>query len=176
MVAAYARFNHLPEARKLLDKVLNTNRQDVEALLQKSEIELADGKLGDTQNDLSQVLHYRPDSAKAHFLMSRVHLARGDVVNRQRELAAALSLDPSLMQVRIELARCSPLAGRPGGRGASRPPGGADGGSGRGGTRRRGWAPDGLDPEVRWRPVGSRAWSGVMCPTRRPARPAPAPG
>jgi tetratricopeptide (TPR) repeat protein len=114
LVAAYVRFNHLSEARKLLDAVLNDHHQDVEALLQKSEIELADGKLGDTQNDLSQVLHYRPDSAEAHFLMSRVHLARGDVQNRHRELTEALSLNPKLAQVRIELARCSTVAGNPG--------------------------------------------------------------
>ena len=113
LVAAYVRQNRLAEARKLLATVLDDNDQDAEALLQKSEIELMEGKLDEAQNGLSQVLHFRSDSAEAHFLLSRVHLARGELLNRRQELAEALRLNPKLVRVRIELARSLTLAGTP---------------------------------------------------------------
>jgi tetratricopeptide (TPR) repeat protein len=113
LVAAYARQNRLPDARGVLEAVLKVNRQDVEARLQKAEIELLGGNWTDAQNDLSDVLHFRPDSAQAHFLLSRVRLAQGDPLNRRHELALALSLNPKLVRVRIELARALTLAGTP---------------------------------------------------------------
>ncbi len=113
LVAAYAQHNRLPDARRVLEAVLKVNGQDVEARLQKAEIELLSGNWIDAQNDLSDVLHFRPDSAQAHFLLSRVRLAQGDLLNRRHELTLALSLNPKLVRVRIELARSLTLAGTP---------------------------------------------------------------
>ncbi len=63
------------------------------------------GKYQDAQNDLNLVLRYRPEAAEPHMLLARLHQAQGKTLNQRQELAEALRLDPSLMDVRLDLAR-----------------------------------------------------------------------
>ena len=49
------------DAERVLTAALKKNGLDVDALLQRSRIYLASGKLAEAQTDLNQVLHFRND-------------------------------------------------------------------------------------------------------------------
>jgi tetratricopeptide (TPR) repeat protein len=51
------------------------------------------------------VLHYRSDSAEAHYLLSKVHQGLGENALRQQELGESIKLDPTFLTGRLELAR-----------------------------------------------------------------------
>ena len=114
LVRIYVQAKRLDDAEKLLQAALHQNPKDVEALLQKSDIELMAGNIREAQQDIHEAISRRPESAEAHFLLSRIHLASGDLLNRRQELSEALRLNPKLVPVRIELARTYTLANSPG--------------------------------------------------------------
>ncbi len=72
---------------------------------QRSELSIDAGKYQDAQNDLNLVLRYRPDTAGTHVFLARLQQAQGRALNQRQELAEALRLDPSLLDVRLDLAR-----------------------------------------------------------------------
>ena len=61
--------------------------------------------------DLNQVLHYRSNSAEAHFLISRARLGRGENVLQRQELAEALRLAQAFLAARLELAQALTSSG-----------------------------------------------------------------
>jgi len=105
LVRAYLVLNRRADAEKVLTAALKKNSLDSEALLQRSRLYLASEKFGEAEVDLNQVLRYQSGSAEAHYLLSKVRLARGLVGGQQRELREALRLAPTLLAVRLELAR-----------------------------------------------------------------------
>ena len=104
LVVAYDAVGRRPDAEKLLGAALKKNRKDQEALLQSSEILLAQGKFGEAEADLNQVLHFQPASPEVHYILGKLYQARGETLRFQQELTKALELNPFATQVRLELA------------------------------------------------------------------------
>jgi Tfp pilus assembly protein PilF len=104
--------NRTADAQSLLDAELKKNGKDTDALVQRSEIYLRDGKYSEATRDLEQALHNDP-SAQAHYLMSKVHRESGAIMLQKQELSEALRLDPDLLRARIELANVLLLSNNP---------------------------------------------------------------
>jgi Tfp pilus assembly protein PilF len=103
LVAAYIAIGQKAEASRVLETALKKNTKDLNALLQRGEIYLQDGKYGLAEADLNRVLYLRPNSAEVHYILSRLQQARGSFLLQRQELAEALRLDPTLLPVRLEL-------------------------------------------------------------------------
>ena len=99
LVKAYLSLNRVADAEKVLTAALKKNGLDTDAMLQRSRIYIASGKYTEAQTDLNQVLHYRSDSAEAHYLLSKVRQGRGEGALQQQELAEVLRLDPAFLTV-----------------------------------------------------------------------------
>jgi tetratricopeptide (TPR) repeat protein len=104
LVAAYQSNNRTADAKKLLNAVLADNPKDLDALLERGELSLASGDLGEAEIDLNRVLHLKPDSAEAHYSVARLYKARGNRLTYRQELAEVLRLNSYLLAVRLELA------------------------------------------------------------------------
>ena len=111
LVTAYVLTGNRPAARQLLGRALKGNARDIDALLQRSRLELLDGRIQQADDDIQQVLHLNPASAEAHEIVARVNSLRGNLSNARQELGTALAQDPHLLVARLELGR-SLLAGR----------------------------------------------------------------
>ncbi len=105
LVAAYLSTNHSDLAEKVLGDALKANNKDIDALLQRSEIYVLNGKFQLATQDLARVIGFRPDSAQAHYLSARVLQRQGSQLNQRRELTEALRYDPSLLIARVDLAQ-----------------------------------------------------------------------
>jgi len=105
LVSSYLALNRVHDAEKVLTTALQKNGLDVDALLQRSRICLGSQKYAEAEADLNQVLHFRRDSAEAHYLLAMVQLGRGRTTIQQQELGEALRLDPHYLPARIELAK-----------------------------------------------------------------------
>ena len=105
LVRAYLTLNRVADAEKILTAALKKNAFDTDALLQRSRLYLASGKYSEALIDLNQVLHYRSNSAEAHFLLSRARLGRGENALQRQELTEALRLAPAFLPARLELAQ-----------------------------------------------------------------------
>lgn len=105
LVAAYLGMNRAAAAENVLAAALKRNAKDTDALLQRAELRLRAGKTDDAEKDLSQVLHYAPDSATAHALLASAYEAKGLVNTQQQELQHALRLDVGLLPSRLALER-----------------------------------------------------------------------
>ena len=90
LVKAYLAMSRVVDAEKVLTTALKKNGRDVDALVQRSRIYLGSGKLAEAQTDLNQVLHFRSNSAEAHYLLSKVGQAREDTANQKQELGQAV--------------------------------------------------------------------------------------
>jgi tetratricopeptide (TPR) repeat protein len=105
LVRAYLAMKRVADAEKILTAALKKNGLDLDAMLQRSRIYLASGKYTEAQNDLNQVLHFRNDSAEAHYLLAKVQQARGETAAQQQQLGEALRLDPGFLDARRDLAQ-----------------------------------------------------------------------
>jgi len=105
LVRAYLSVNRVGDAEKALTKALKKNGLDVDALLQRSRIYLSTGKPTEAQTDLNQILHFRSNSAEAHYLLAKVGLVRQDTAIQKQELGQALQYDPKFLDARIDLAK-----------------------------------------------------------------------
>jgi tetratricopeptide (TPR) repeat protein len=105
LVRSYLSLNKVSDAERILTEALKKNKLDVDALLQRSRIYLGSRKWAEAQTDLNQVLHFRRESAEAHYLLGKVQQGRGDSTAHQQELGEALRLDPSYLAARIDLAQ-----------------------------------------------------------------------
>lgn len=104
LVVAYEAAGRKPEAESILQAALKKNAKDLDALLQRGELYLTNGKYGQAETDLNQVLHQKPNAAELHYILAKLHQARGSVLFQRQELSEALRLNPALVQVRLELA------------------------------------------------------------------------
>jgi len=105
LIAAYVLVNRSQDAEKILAAALKSNSNDLDALLQRSQISIRAGKSKEAEADLAQVLHYQPDSARCHYLLANVYRARGNSIREQHELGEAIRFDPRFLAARIELAQ-----------------------------------------------------------------------
>jgi tetratricopeptide (TPR) repeat protein len=105
LVAAYGAVNRKADAEKILAVTLAKNPKDLEALVQRAEIYVTDGKYEEAEADLNQVVRLKPDAAEVRYTVGRLQQARGNVHSYRQELAKALELNPYLLPVRLELAQ-----------------------------------------------------------------------
>ncbi len=113
LVLAYLATKRTSDAEKLLAAALKRNEKDVDALEMRARIYLGAGAIDKSDRDVNQVLHFRPDSAEAHYLKARVHRARNSTQNYQQELGEALRLSPEYLDARLELSRSFRAGQRP---------------------------------------------------------------
>jgi tetratricopeptide (TPR) repeat protein len=113
LVRTYLALNRSGDAERILTAALKKNELDIDALLQRSRLYLASRKYTEAQNDLNQVLHFRNDSAEAHYLLSKVYQGHGEPALQRQELGQALKLDAKLLPVRLELAQTFMVNGAP---------------------------------------------------------------
>jgi len=104
LVAAYEVMNRVPDAQKILNDVLKKNPKDMDALLQRGELFVADRKYPQAESDLNVVLHMNADAPEVHYALAKLHQARGAAPRQRQELTEALRLNPFLLQARLELA------------------------------------------------------------------------
>jgi tetratricopeptide (TPR) repeat protein len=105
LVAAFQAVNRMPDALGILNAALKKNPKDMDALLQRGELEIGSGKYAEAEADLNQVLHLRPDSAEVHFALGTLYERRGVALRQRQELSEALRLNPLFLQARIEMAK-----------------------------------------------------------------------
>jgi tetratricopeptide (TPR) repeat protein len=105
LITAYRTLERLPDAQRVLDSALKKNPKDLDALLQGGEISLDAGKYDQAEADFGQVLHSKPDSPEVHYALGKLYLARGATSRYRDELSNALRINPSLLQIRLELAQ-----------------------------------------------------------------------
>lgn len=104
LVAAYQSVGRLADAQKVLTDALKKNPKDLDALLQRGELFLQAGKFVEAEGDFNNVLHLKPDAPEVHYALAKLYRATGESLRQRQELASALSLNPRLVQVRLELA------------------------------------------------------------------------
>jgi tetratricopeptide (TPR) repeat protein len=105
LVAAYMAAKRMPDAQAVLRAALDKNPKDTAALLQRAELHIMVGSYEDARQDLNQALHFKADSAKAHFLLAGVERAEGFPLKQRQELAETLRLNDHFFAARIALAR-----------------------------------------------------------------------
>lgn len=113
LVTAYLATGQIAAAESLLSAALKANSKDTDALLQRSQILAGSGKSREEENDLNQVLHFKPDSAEAHYLLAHIYESRGDRARQNAALSEALRYNPGFLQARVELAQQFALSGSP---------------------------------------------------------------
>ncbi len=113
LVRSYLAQNRPADARRVLDRALEANHADADALGQRAELNLNEGRPRQAQEDLMNLLHSRPESGEAHFLLSRVYRERGLAELETQELREAVSASPELLPARIALAQVLLRSGEP---------------------------------------------------------------
>ncbi len=103
LVRSYVAQARAADARQILDRALAANRSDVDALGQRAELNLVDGRLQQAHEDLMSLLQNRPESGEAHFLLAQVYRQKGLPALEKQELREALRFTPSLLPARIAL-------------------------------------------------------------------------
>jgi tetratricopeptide (TPR) repeat protein len=111
LVAAYLLSGRTEAAQSVVSAALKSNPKDMDALLQRSQFLIAAGKIQEAENDLNQLLHFKPDLGEAHYLLAQVRESRGDRSRANTELADALRFNPALLPARIAFARRLALSG-----------------------------------------------------------------
>ena len=104
LVAAYWADRQLTKVGAVVDAAIKQNSKDFDALLQRGELYLAQGKYSLAQADLDQVMSYKRDSATVHYIMAKLRQARGSEIGYRQELAESLRLNPDSLQARLDLA------------------------------------------------------------------------
>jgi tetratricopeptide (TPR) repeat protein len=105
LLSAYISMGKIAEAQQVLANALKKNSKDTDALFQRAELNLRSGNAKGAETDLKQVLHFKADSAEAHFALSEVYRVEGAAAEAQRhELNEALRLKVALLPARLALA------------------------------------------------------------------------
>ncbi len=117
LVAAYRASKRVADADKLLERAIQDNPKDADALQQRGEVLIQAGKYADAATDLNRVLSLKPSEPAVHYLLARLSQARGATLTYRQELSETLQLNPNLLAVRVELAQ-SFLTNASGGRAA----------------------------------------------------------
>jgi predicted Zn-dependent protease len=104
LVAGYISANRQREAEDILTAAIKKNPNDLEALLQQSQIYIRKRRLKEALADLNVALTVSPTSPQAHFLRSKIYLTKGDEAKRRDDLVATLRMAPDSLPARIDLA------------------------------------------------------------------------
>jgi Tfp pilus assembly protein PilF len=104
LISAYRAVNRDADAVNLLSRALAKNRKDTDALLQRAELAVENGKYSDAEVDINQVLRFNSASAPGHYLLAKINEARGAELRYRQELSEAVRLSPYSLPVRFELA------------------------------------------------------------------------
>ena len=105
LITAYRAVNRTPDAEKILSAALKKNPMDLDALLQRSELYIEAKKYAMAEADLDQLLHLRPTSGEAHYILAKIRQAQGAKLTQRQELGEAVRLNPYLLAARLELAQ-----------------------------------------------------------------------
>jgi tetratricopeptide (TPR) repeat protein len=103
LVMAYFGTNRVSDADAVLAGALKRNPKDTDALLQRAELRLRSGKPDEAERAAREVLHFRPDSATAHFVLAEADRAKGLQNTQRQELQQALRLTPAMLPARLAL-------------------------------------------------------------------------
>ncbi len=103
LINAYMASGRMPDAEKLASAALAKNKQDADALLQRSQIYLNTGRAALAQQDLQHIVRLRPNSAEAHYYLAIAHAARRAELPERTELYEAVRLNPGLVEARLAL-------------------------------------------------------------------------
>jgi tetratricopeptide (TPR) repeat protein len=87
LVAAYIQSNRQADAAKILDRALDENPRDTDALLERGQLHLESGTLAEAQADLHTALGYLPKSAQAHYLLARTYQSYSQIANLYQQFA-----------------------------------------------------------------------------------------
>jgi tetratricopeptide (TPR) repeat protein len=105
LIDEYLMMNRVDQAAQALVIALKSTPTDADALEQRCQIFINEGKLDEAERDLLLVLRSRPYSPRGHYLLAQVHHSRGRVSSYRKELLAAIQYDPRLLNVRLELSQ-----------------------------------------------------------------------
>lgn len=105
LVSMYVSANRENDAQRILNDALKRNPKDIDALLDRSRFFLASGRFTEVEADLQLVLHFRPESAVAHYGLAIAYGARGLASRQLQELNDAVRFNPLLLSARTDLVR-----------------------------------------------------------------------
>jgi tetratricopeptide (TPR) repeat protein len=104
LVAAYWSTDRPQEARKIVDRALEKNSKDIDALVQRAEMYVSAGDYRNAQTDAMTILHLDAASVRAHRLLADAYQGLNQPLQERQELAETLRLAPSLLDARIKMA------------------------------------------------------------------------
>lgn len=104
LVIAYQAVNRPADARRILNEALKKNSKDLEARLQRGQMLAAEGRYIEAEADLNGVINQKPDLPAGRYAMAKVHQAQGRELQYRQDLFKTLELDPTSVNVRVELA------------------------------------------------------------------------
>ncbi|MEQ1637606.1 MAG: tetratricopeptide repeat protein [Methylococcales bacterium] len=93
------------KAEQLIDEVIKQDAHNVDALMTRSILLVDAGKYEAAIGDLRTVLRDQPESEKAYILSARTHIKSGYFDLAQESLKNSLSINPTNIEVRKDLAR-----------------------------------------------------------------------
>jgi tetratricopeptide (TPR) repeat protein len=105
LVRAYFVTRRMAAAEKLLNRVLEQNPKDAQALEQRGQFYLWAGRIREARRDLRLALADRSDSASVRYYLAKADQAAGAIFSYQQELGETLQLDASQLTARIELSQ-----------------------------------------------------------------------
>ena len=86
------------------NEILKSNPHDVDGLICKGQIQIAQGDPAGAVESLQGALHNDPDNATAHYHMGIAYSQQGDAARAESEWRAAVHVDPNLIQAQKALA------------------------------------------------------------------------
>ena len=96
--------NQLEKATKLNNEILKSNPHDVDALICKGQIQIAQGDPAGAVESLQGALRNDPDNGTAHYHMGIAYSQQGDATRAESEWRAAVHANPNLTQAQKDLA------------------------------------------------------------------------
>lgn len=96
--------HQLEKATKLNDEILKSNPHDVDGLICKGQIEIAQGNPAGAVESLQGALRNDPDNATAHYHMGIAYSQQGDAARAESEWRSAVHVDPNLIPAQKDLA------------------------------------------------------------------------
>ena len=104
LVRLYVALNKTTEAQNLLNTAVKKNSKDIDALFQRSLVELRIGKTADAEASLKAILAISPNLPRVHFALAGLYRSLNRSVDERSELIESLHLEPNFVQARVELA------------------------------------------------------------------------
>jgi tetratricopeptide (TPR) repeat protein len=99
-------------AEKLVEEVLARQPNQLDALLVRTRLRLADNKLDDALAVVDAAVKAHPESSQAHLVLGQVYVRRGQPDQARTAFNAALRINPRFALAEIELARLHMGAGQ----------------------------------------------------------------